>query len=232
MSYHARIRMPLLIVTAITGACGKMKRTASDCGRFSAGTTSDHPLPSSPNPCIQMTDASGLAPVSIVIASSSSDGMARRANQSSILSEALHRRALRLQHAALRIALCVALGPIRVTVRWVRTGLDAHVIDATGVAVASFAAVQRRDVLLAAESDVEAYAEAKDRGRGHVERRARVVVHHDFPSTTPFTERVMPQFESVRTRTQREAVAHYRPAVAAVIDEGERAAAREQCHAG
>ena len=72
-SYHARIAMPLLIVTGMTGACGKMKRTAFPRGKPSASTTCDQPLPSSPKPCIQMTDASGFGAVSISIAGNSSE---------------------------------------------------------------------------------------------------------------------------------------------------------------
>ena len=65
MSYHARITMPLLIVTGITGACGNRKRTALARGSPSAPTTCDQPLPSSPSPCSQITVASGFGPVSI-----------------------------------------------------------------------------------------------------------------------------------------------------------------------
>src|SRR5207248_1081034 len=71
-----RIRMPLLIVTAIIGACGKMKRTARRAGSARDGTTSDQPRPSSPSPCIQTTAASGFGAVSISIAGSSGSVMA------------------------------------------------------------------------------------------------------------------------------------------------------------
>ena len=45
MSYHARIAMPLLIVTGITGACGNRKRIGSAGGSPSCGTTADQPWP-------------------------------------------------------------------------------------------------------------------------------------------------------------------------------------------
>ena len=56
----------------MTGACGNRKRVDSDFGNPSCGTTADQPWPSSPKPCNQITDAVGLAPVSISIAGSSS----------------------------------------------------------------------------------------------------------------------------------------------------------------
>src|SRR3981081_713445 len=71
MSYHARIRMPPLIVTGRTGACGKTKRIA-DLGNRSSGTIGAKSLPSAPSPCSQMTLAVGFFPVSISIASRSS----------------------------------------------------------------------------------------------------------------------------------------------------------------
>jgi len=77
MSYHARIRMPPLIVTGRTGACGKTKRIAA-LGRRSSGTIGAKSLPSAPSPCSQMTLAVGFFPVSISIASSSS-GMSQLA---------------------------------------------------------------------------------------------------------------------------------------------------------
>src|SRR6185437_5391967 len=88
MSYHARIRMPLLIVTAITGACGKMNRTGSSFGNPSDGTTCDQPLPSSPRPCIQMTEAFGCGPVSISIASSNSAIATHCGSNDAILTDA------------------------------------------------------------------------------------------------------------------------------------------------
>ena len=67
MSYQARMRMPWLIVTGRTGACGKMKRTAP--GSSSSGTIGSKSWPSAPRPCSQMTQAAGLGPVSISMAS-------------------------------------------------------------------------------------------------------------------------------------------------------------------
>src|SRR5436190_12441016 len=55
------------MVTGITGACGKRNRTRGVLGSFSAGTISDQPLPSSPNPWSQIATASGSGPVSISI---------------------------------------------------------------------------------------------------------------------------------------------------------------------
>src|SRR6267143_436797 len=71
MSYHARIRMPPLIVTDRTGACGKTKRIAA-LGNRSSGTIGAKSLPSAPSPCSQMTLAVGFFLVSISITSSSS----------------------------------------------------------------------------------------------------------------------------------------------------------------
>src|SRR5882762_10543975 len=71
MSYHARMRMPPLIVTGWTGACGKTKRIADGGSRIS-GTIGAKSLPSAPSPCSQMTLAAGFFPVSISIASRSS----------------------------------------------------------------------------------------------------------------------------------------------------------------
>src|SRR6267378_7746988 len=71
MSYQARMRMPPLIVTGWTGACGKTKRIAA-LGSRSSGTIGAKSLPSAPNPCSQMTLAAGFFPVSISIASRSS----------------------------------------------------------------------------------------------------------------------------------------------------------------
>src|SRR5688500_9590879 len=63
MSYQARMRMPLLIVTGRTGACGKTKRTG--CLSASSGTIGSKSCPSAPRPCSQMTAARGSGPVSI-----------------------------------------------------------------------------------------------------------------------------------------------------------------------
>src|SRR5882672_2060678 len=71
MSYQARMRMPPLIVTGWTGACGKTKRIAA-LGSRSSGTIGAKSLPSAPNPCSQMTLAAASFPVSISIASRSS----------------------------------------------------------------------------------------------------------------------------------------------------------------
>src|SRR5260221_1088286 len=71
MSYHARMRMPPLIVTGCTGACGKTKRIAA-WGSRSSGTMGAKSLPSAPSPCSQMMLAVGFFPVSISIAASSS----------------------------------------------------------------------------------------------------------------------------------------------------------------
>src|SRR5713226_41781 len=70
MSYQARMRMPPLIVTGCTGACGKTKRIANWGSRIS-GTIGAKSLPSAPSPCSQMMLAEGFFPVSISIASSS-----------------------------------------------------------------------------------------------------------------------------------------------------------------
>src|SRR5262245_54598264 len=75
MSYHARMRMPLLIVTARTGACGKTKRTG--LGRRNSGTIGSKSWPSAPRPCSQMTEATGFGPVSISTASISRSVAAR-----------------------------------------------------------------------------------------------------------------------------------------------------------
>ena len=61
MSYHARIRWPPLIVTGRTGAWGKTKRTASDAGRRSSGTSDSKSWPSAPSPCIQDDGGVGRA---------------------------------------------------------------------------------------------------------------------------------------------------------------------------
>src|SRR5712692_2826808 len=74
MSYHARMRMPPLIVTGCTGACGNTKRIAPS-GSRSSGTTGAKSLPSAPSPCSQMMLAVGFFPVSISIASRSSGMM-------------------------------------------------------------------------------------------------------------------------------------------------------------
>src|SRR5712664_2015588 len=71
MSYQARMRMPPLIVTGWTGACGKTMRIAA-LGSRSSGTIGAKSLPSAPNPCSQMTLAAGFFPVSISIASRTS----------------------------------------------------------------------------------------------------------------------------------------------------------------
>jgi hypothetical protein len=64
MSYHARMRMPPLMVTGRTGACGNMKRQDfSICGT-SCGTTGSKSWPSAPSPCSQMMAALGLGAVS------------------------------------------------------------------------------------------------------------------------------------------------------------------------
>src|SRR5437763_9816899 len=64
MSYHARIGMPLLIVTGRTGACGNTNRIDSVCGSFISSTIGTKSFPSAPRPCSHTTDASGRAPVS------------------------------------------------------------------------------------------------------------------------------------------------------------------------
>src|SRR5687768_3527241 len=69
-SYHARIIMPLLIVTGRTGACGKTNRIAGAPSRSSSFTIGTKSLPSAPRPCSQMTLAAGLFPVSISMVSS------------------------------------------------------------------------------------------------------------------------------------------------------------------
>src|SRR5215831_6427154 len=71
MSYHARMRIPPLIVTGCTGACGNTKRIAV-FGSGRAGMMGAKSFPSAPRPCIQITLADGFFPVSISIASSSS----------------------------------------------------------------------------------------------------------------------------------------------------------------
>src|SRR5499427_4089290 len=71
MSYHARMRMPPLIVTGCTGACGNTKRIAV-FGSGRAGMMGAKSFPSAPRPCIQITLADRFFPVSISIASSSS----------------------------------------------------------------------------------------------------------------------------------------------------------------
>ena len=54
MSYHARIDIPLLIVTGCTGACGKTNRIGAG-GRSSSPTIGTKSRPSAPRPCSQMT---------------------------------------------------------------------------------------------------------------------------------------------------------------------------------
>src|SRR5882672_5726653 len=61
-------RMPPLIVTGCTGACGNTKRIAA-LGNFSVGTMGAKSLPSAPSPCSQMMLAEGFPAVSISIAS-------------------------------------------------------------------------------------------------------------------------------------------------------------------
>ena len=63
MSYQARICMPLLMVTARSGACGKMKRSASEAGSGSSRTMGTKSHPSAPRPCSQITVPAGSAPV-------------------------------------------------------------------------------------------------------------------------------------------------------------------------
>ena len=75
MSYHARMRMPLLIVTARTGACGKTKRTATAGGSASSGTIGTKSLPSAPSPWSQMTLAVGCGAVSSSMQGRRSAGM-------------------------------------------------------------------------------------------------------------------------------------------------------------
>jgi hypothetical protein len=48
---------PLLIVTGIEGAWGKMKRTPTPAGKLSWGTIGAKSLPSAPRPCNQITEA-------------------------------------------------------------------------------------------------------------------------------------------------------------------------------
>src|SRR5262249_53944459 len=67
MSYHARMRMPWLMVTGRIGACGKTKRTGF--ASSSSGTIGSKSCPSAPRPCSQMTAVSGSGPVSIWMAS-------------------------------------------------------------------------------------------------------------------------------------------------------------------
>src|SRR5258708_19256713 len=61
------MRMPWLMVTGRSGACGKMKRTGFFS--FSSGTIGSKSWPSAPRPCSQRMAASGLGPVSTLIAS-------------------------------------------------------------------------------------------------------------------------------------------------------------------
>jgi len=70
MSYHARIGMPLLMLTGRLGACGNTKRIAGQCGRTSSGTIGAKSWPSAPSPCSQITDHAGTAPVSCSTVSS------------------------------------------------------------------------------------------------------------------------------------------------------------------
>src|SRR5688572_17846212 len=67
MSYQARMRMPLLMVTGRIGAWGKTKRTG--LLNRSSGTTGSKSWPSAPRPCSQITAATGGEPVSISTAS-------------------------------------------------------------------------------------------------------------------------------------------------------------------
>src|SRR6476661_8289190 len=53
-------------------ACGKMKRMPGRPARSSSRTMGTKSLPSAPRPCSQMTETSGLSPVSTVTCSSSS----------------------------------------------------------------------------------------------------------------------------------------------------------------
>src|SRR5215831_9581392 len=77
MSYHARITMPLLIVTGCIGACGKTNRIGTS-GRSSSPTIGTKSLPSAPRPCSQITLVAGRGAVSISIASRTS--LTRRAS--------------------------------------------------------------------------------------------------------------------------------------------------------
>jgi hypothetical protein len=72
MSYQARMRMPLLIVTGCTGACGNTKRNAGQPGRTSSGTSGAKSCPSAPSPCSHSTDHCGSGPVSSSTVSSRS----------------------------------------------------------------------------------------------------------------------------------------------------------------
>jgi hypothetical protein len=74
--------------------------------------------------------------------------MADIANESRILSDACIGTSRRGDSSPLTIALREALGPIGITVRRVRTGLDAHVINRPGVDIARCATVQLRDVMI------------------------------------------------------------------------------------
>src|SRR5690606_24859895 len=70
MSYQARMRMPLLMVTARIGACGNTKRKAGHPNLTSSGTIGSKSWPSAPRPCSHSTVHSGAGPVSCSTASS------------------------------------------------------------------------------------------------------------------------------------------------------------------
>src|SRR5262245_39883875 len=78
MSYHARMTMPLLIVTGCIGACGKTNRIGTS-GRSSSPTIGTKSLPSAPRPCSQITLVAGRGAVAISIASRTS--LTRRASR-------------------------------------------------------------------------------------------------------------------------------------------------------
>ena len=71
------MRMPLLMVTERSGACGKTNRVGKPGGSASSGTMGTKSLPSAPSPCSQMTLAVGLGAVSSSIPGSKSAVMMR-----------------------------------------------------------------------------------------------------------------------------------------------------------
>src|SRR5690606_24497831 len=70
MSYQARMRMPLLMVTARIGACGNTNRNAGHPNLTSSGTIGSKSWPSAPRPCSHSTAHSGAGPVSCSTVSS------------------------------------------------------------------------------------------------------------------------------------------------------------------
>src|SRR4051794_28679446 len=100
-----------------------------------------------------------------------------------------------------------------------RARLDADVRHGAGVRARSLPAIARRDVQLAVETDVEAFAHAEpeDRRGRHVDMRdvATVEAQHAAPASLP--ERPVHQLEAVVALRERKTVGEYRFTGAALV---------------